>query len=353
MKRYAGREGAPRWRSRSRLRICDRTETSSAETGSSSTTSRGSVARARAIATRCLCPPESSRGAARGPRPEAPRRRRARPRAPVARPGTRFRGSRAARRRSLRRSAADRATSRDPGRRRRRPGAGGSAPGQEGRASRPRRKTPTPGRAPRGAGRRAPSSSFRSPTPPRGRAWNRRRDRSRRREARSPGRPATRTSCGGRGPKGAERPDSRSWDSRLGRPVEEETRGFGARAGRHEDRPRRGAPSERFAAARLERAARRPPAGLGDRASRAAERRAESGGADPGRAPRRAARVGVPGAREELAHRRAFDDLARVHDENAVRGLRHDAEVVGDEENGERELVAGAREGGRAPAPGP
>ena len=38
------------------------TETSSAEVGSSSTISFGSAASARAIATRCFCPPDSSYG---------------------------------------------------------------------------------------------------------------------------------------------------------------------------------------------------------------------------------------------------------------------------------------------------
>ena len=51
-------------RSTSRLRIAACTETSSAEVGSSQTTSRGSPANARAIATRCFCPPESCVGRA-------------------------------------------------------------------------------------------------------------------------------------------------------------------------------------------------------------------------------------------------------------------------------------------------
>src|ERR1019366_5697871 len=62
MKRYAGRDGALCWRFLRRLRICERMETSSADTGSSSTTRRGPVARARAMATRCLWPPERARG---------------------------------------------------------------------------------------------------------------------------------------------------------------------------------------------------------------------------------------------------------------------------------------------------
>ena len=132
------------------------------------------------------------------------------------------------------------------------------------------------------------------------------------------------------------------------------TRAHGTRAS--------GAPSRRKHAASV-------PAPAGTRIGRAAAHRpnaspqrgsnAQPGGLLPGSgtAPRRAAetrgirrrgprtraeesaRVGMPGAREELTHRRALHDLARVHDENAVRGLRHDAEVVGDEKNGERELV--------------
>ena len=50
--------------STSRLRIAAWTETSSAEVGSSQTTSFGSPANARAIATRCLSPPESCAGCA-------------------------------------------------------------------------------------------------------------------------------------------------------------------------------------------------------------------------------------------------------------------------------------------------
>ena len=51
-----------RWRSASRFRIAACTETSSADVGSSQTTRRGSPANARAIATRCLRPPESAVG---------------------------------------------------------------------------------------------------------------------------------------------------------------------------------------------------------------------------------------------------------------------------------------------------
>ncbi len=72
-------------RSRSRFRIWARMETSSAETGSSSTTRRGDSASARAMATRCRWPPENSCGkssAARAGRPtrsssSSTRRRRA------------------------------------------------------------------------------------------------------------------------------------------------------------------------------------------------------------------------------------------------------------------------------------
>ena len=60
MKMYATRFSA--WSSTSRLRIAACTDTSSAEVGSSQTTSRGSPANARAIATRCLRPPESCTG---------------------------------------------------------------------------------------------------------------------------------------------------------------------------------------------------------------------------------------------------------------------------------------------------
>ena len=75
-----------RCRSASRLRIAACTDTSSAEVGSSQTTSRGSPAKARAMATRCLSPPESCDGPEpRGSgRPASPTRsaRAAAPRAP-------------------------------------------------------------------------------------------------------------------------------------------------------------------------------------------------------------------------------------------------------------------------------
>ena len=48
--------------SESRSRIPARTERSSEEVGSSSTISLGLVAMARAMHTRCSCPPESSAG---------------------------------------------------------------------------------------------------------------------------------------------------------------------------------------------------------------------------------------------------------------------------------------------------
>src|SRR6059036_2468626 len=51
-----------RWRSRSRLRICARMETSRADTGSSRTTRRGEMASARAMAMRWRWPPENSWG---------------------------------------------------------------------------------------------------------------------------------------------------------------------------------------------------------------------------------------------------------------------------------------------------
>ena len=50
------------WRSVRRFRICARIDTSSADTGSSSTISFGSSDNARAIAMRCRCPPENSCG---------------------------------------------------------------------------------------------------------------------------------------------------------------------------------------------------------------------------------------------------------------------------------------------------
>ena len=62
MKRYA--TSLELCSSASRLRIAACTETSSADVGSSQTTTRGSPANARAIATRCLRPPESSAGRA-------------------------------------------------------------------------------------------------------------------------------------------------------------------------------------------------------------------------------------------------------------------------------------------------
>ena len=60
MKRYETPRSA--CSSTSRLRIAACTETSSARVGSSQTTSFGSPAKARAIATRCLSPPESCTG---------------------------------------------------------------------------------------------------------------------------------------------------------------------------------------------------------------------------------------------------------------------------------------------------
>ena len=43
--------------------------------------------------------------------------------------------------------------------------------------------------------------------------------------------------------------------------------------------------------------------------------------------------VGMQRAREELVHRRELDDLAGIHDRDAVGDLRHDAEIVGDEQH--------------------
>src|SRR5262245_10577678 len=73
----------PSWacRSRRRFRICARIDTSRAETGSSSTISLGDSARARAMAMRCRCPPENScgkRSADRSGRPTSSSRRCAR-----------------------------------------------------------------------------------------------------------------------------------------------------------------------------------------------------------------------------------------------------------------------------------
>src|SRR5262245_46390203 len=51
------------------------------------------------------------------------------------------------------------------------------------------------------------------------------------------------------------------------------------------------------------------------------------------------ARVGMLGGVEELAHRRLLDDLARVHDGHPVAHLRNDAEVVRDEDQGHAGLA--------------
>mmetsp|Transcript_18259 Transcript_18259/g.28920 ORF Transcript_18259/g.28920 Transcript_18259/m.28920 type:complete len:124 (+) Transcript_18259:1268-1639(+) len=51
-----------RWISISRSVTAACTDTSSAETGSSATTMRASPAKARAIPTRCFCPPDNWRG---------------------------------------------------------------------------------------------------------------------------------------------------------------------------------------------------------------------------------------------------------------------------------------------------
>ena len=74
MKRYVTPSSA--CRSASRLRIAAWTETSSAEVGSSQTTTRGLPAKARAIATRCLRPPESCRACGEQALVEAHRARR-------------------------------------------------------------------------------------------------------------------------------------------------------------------------------------------------------------------------------------------------------------------------------------
>jgi len=49
-----------RWIALSSLRMCWRSFRSSAESGSSSNSTRGSTANARAIATRCFWPPDSA-----------------------------------------------------------------------------------------------------------------------------------------------------------------------------------------------------------------------------------------------------------------------------------------------------
>src|SRR5262245_50567359 len=48
-------------------------------------------------------------------------------------------------------------------------------------------------------------------------------------------------------------------------------------------------------------------------------------------------RVRVPRIAEEIAHGRLLDDASGVHDGDAIRHLRHDAEVVRDEEQREPE----------------
>ncbi|MOA45239.1 hypothetical protein D3C78_1676190 [compost metagenome] len=60
MKKYVSPSSSLRRCNKAMTCFC--TETSSAEVGSSSTMIFGSAASARAIATRCFCPPESSCG---------------------------------------------------------------------------------------------------------------------------------------------------------------------------------------------------------------------------------------------------------------------------------------------------
>ena len=108
----------------------------------------------------------------------------------------------------------------------------------------------------------------------------------------------------------------------------------------HERRLGRRAHLGRVAAAGVEAAA-RPAARPGSarrpaaRSARAARRRG------PGPAPRRAAPpcTGGPGAAQTLLGRPDLDDLAEVHDGDAVGDLAHDREVVGDEHVGRPELL--------------
>ena len=112
-----------RCRSRSRLRICERIDTSSADTGSSATRNFGSTARALAMPMRWRWPPLNSwgkrgRGAGRARRDRAPRPR-------AARCACRDPWARNPRRSSRRPSLAGRATSTGPGTR---PGCSCAAP---------------------------------------------------------------------------------------------------------------------------------------------------------------------------------------------------------------------------------
>ena len=62
--------------------------------------------------------------------------------------------------------------------------------------------------------------------------------------------------------------------------------------------------------------------------------------------------VGVGGGGEDAVHVALFDDLAGVHDGDAVGDLGDDAEVVGDEEHGHAVAGFEVGRGGRGPGPG-
>jgi hypothetical protein len=47
----------------------------------------------------------------------------------------------------------------------------------------------------------------------------------------------------------------------------------------------------------------------------------------------------VPGLREQGSRRSLFYHTAGIHDENALAGLRNDAEVVGDQNDSSAELL--------------
>ena len=151
MKRYERPERSRR--SRRRLTIWAATETSSAETGSSQTTRRGPVARARAIATRWRWPPESSDGKRPATSEDRPTedKQLAHALCPFAAP-RRGAGRGVARPPARRPAGAGSARPAGPGRRSERHGGGAAGSRPKGRAS-PRRPSRTSPR--RGATRRA------------------------------------------------------------------------------------------------------------------------------------------------------------------------------------------------------
>src|SRR5438477_5216283 len=81
-------------------------------------------------------------------------------------------------------------------------------------------------------------------------------------------------------------------------------------------------------AARVEAAAGRQVEQVGDTAGNVREPLLD--GRDPGPRREQSDRVGVPRALEDLERRRTLDDLAGVHDRDAVADLGDDAEVVRD-----------------------